>query len=204
MNELGDPNGNSWFLIFHHNVKDRELFTNKNEALFCRKKNKFSLLSKLNDNMKKNGDYYEFMITYPEIDDYIHFKQKTNPIYTETIESETVQILHESKCTDHQDFLGLGLSKNGLTYLDGNGKQSNWFYAIGQFAFENKTFTSSIPGPNWYCNNNKNLLLHEVNLYVKVIDWNILQYLYAYKTCRIKNFYSFTILKLLIFIIYLK
>ena len=57
----------TWVLIFHHNSSNKDFFRNKNEALFSTKKNKFSLLGRLNDDFKIDGKY-EFIIEYTQIE----------------------------------------------------------------------------------------------------------------------------------------
>ena len=175
----------SWFLIFHHNVKNGELFKGKNEALYYRGTDKFSLLSRINNKFKINGQYFEFKITYPEYDDCIHFTQKTNPMLVNEIEEGTVDVKKESNMNDHYHFSGLALGENDFTLLDTNGKEDIWFYSIGQFNFD-INYNSSMPGPHWYCNITNNLI-HEVNLYIKIIDLNLLTYLYSLHTYQLQN-----------------
>ena len=98
MSSLSNPNGDSWFLIFHHNVKYGDLFKNEKVVHFYKGKNKFSLLSRINDKFKISDDYFEFMIYYPDYDDYVQFTQPTNPIYSE-FPINSVNILHESENT---------------------------------------------------------------------------------------------------------
>ena len=100
ISSLSNPNGDSWFLIFHHNAKYGDLFKNEKEVLFYKGKNKFSLLSRINDKFKINDDYFEFMIYYPDYDDYVQFTQPANPIYSE-FPINSVDILHGSENTNN-------------------------------------------------------------------------------------------------------
>ena len=189
-----------WFLIFHHNVKYGELFKNKREALNYRGTHKFSLLSRINDRFKIDDQYFEFKITYPEYDDCVIFTQKTNPIHVDEIEEGTVEVKKESNMNNHYNFTGLALGNNSFTLLDTNGKKDLWFYAIGQVNFVS-AYNASIPGPNWYCNETNNLI-YEVNLYIKIKDWSLLDYLYSFNTCnsqhyiQLRNLLYFTIIML--------
>ena len=51
-----------WILLLHHNSSGGVFFKNKEEALFSLKKNKYSVLNKLNDRFKNNEGKFEFMI----------------------------------------------------------------------------------------------------------------------------------------------
>ena len=177
-------------------MKYGELFKDTNEAVYCKDKGKFSLLSSINDRLKINNQYFEFMITYPEYDDYIYFTQTTNPLFTNKIEDGTVYVKHKSKLTSQKPFKGLALSNNSVSLLDSNGNDSGWFYAIGQMAYDTSEYFDSIPGPNWYWED-PNQLFYEVNLYIKINDWSLLKYLYSFKTCKLNNplqFHCFTLI----------
>ena len=189
MDSFQDSDNYSWFLIFHHNVKNGDLFKDENEALYCRSDNKFSLLSKINDKFKINDEYFEFMITYPEYDDYIHFTQTKNPITINKTEEGTVVVKRQSALPDRKSFKGLALGGHILALLDSNGKDPGWYYAIGQMMFV-PDYNNSIPGPNWYYNNSTNLF-SEVNLYIKIIDLSLLPYLYSSQTGNTQNYIQF-------------
>ena len=186
MDSFQDSDNYSWFLIFHHNVKYGGLFKDENEALYCRSDNKFSLLSKINDKFKINDEYFEFMITYPEYDDYIHFTQTKNPITINETEEGTVVVKRQSALPNRENFTVLALGRHNYSLLDSNGKDYGWFYAIGQMKFA-EGYNNSIPGPNWYYNNSDNLF-YEVNLYIKIIDLSLLPYLYSSQTCNTQNY----------------
>ena len=182
MNISQYTDGDSWFLIFHHNVKYGDLFKDVKETLYYKGKSKFSILSNINDKFKINNQYFEFKITYPECDDYIQFTQTTNPISTIEIQEGTVEVKKQSKLSNCETFEGLALSGDTYSLLDSNGKKSKWFYAIGQMKFDSVKYKNSFPGPYWYCGDPDNLF-HEVNLYIKVINWNLFPYLYSFHTC---------------------
>ena len=163
---------NYWFLIFHHDITKGN-FKDENEAKFCpRHSGKFSVLSRL-DELMKYDEYFEFLLTYPQFDGYIHWRQKENPTKTYgPIECDFIDDTWKSEFT----FKGLSLSDFGSSFLEGQYDSKNlWFYAIGQYG------GSRIAGP-WWSINDKNIT--EVNLYLKVFDTKQISKLFSFFTFK--------------------
>lgn len=86
-------------LIFYHNSAGNVMFErNPKELYFCKSTPKFSLLGSLNDNFKYGG-YFEFLIEYPEDNNYIQWKHKKNPLETNVYE-KIISIHVHAKSSD--------------------------------------------------------------------------------------------------------
>ena len=170
--------GAHWFLIFHHNVTKGGYFLKKEEAQYSRNPNRFSLLAKINDLFKIN-DNFEFLLLYPNLEGYLHWTQKTNPMETKSTTPDTYKIVKNSWSSSSEHFEGLGVS-SGATLLKGTPNSENWFYAVGQYR-EEASYPGKIPGPLWKFQDN---YFYEVNLYIKIVDLKLVQYLYPNLTPR--------------------
>ena len=164
-----------WILIFHHNSKSG-YFKNLNEALYSKKQDRFSVLGNIDDRYLISG-YFEFRIVYPEIEDYLEFKQNKNPLklhHTDEFECQKIHFEWE----DPQDFECLTLHNGTKTLLEGQKSLITWFYAIGQF-FQEGNHILKILGPQWKYNG---IELTEVNLFIKVIDKTLIPHLFSFCT----------------------
>ena len=171
-NIIQGDSSNFWFLIFHLNISGN--FFTKDEVLNCNKKHKFSVLGKIND-LYKTADGFEFLLTYPQTDGYIHWTQQENPLSRTTrSELNTINDTFQSK---HQ-FEGLSYLDSDFTFLEGQITSGDWFYAIGQYRGGNG-YPNSLAGPYWELNGE---IVHEVNLYIKIYDISIARKLYQFST----------------------
>ena len=157
----------TWLKIFHHKMKvANDRFDDFDEALFCNKANKFSILSKINDRYKIMGKY-EFLLLYPGIAGYNRWLQSVFPLY-ENDENGKTQARGFQKVN-----LTWGVNKfKGLvrsmihsdvncipSLIDGTIGSQDWFYAIGYIKTCSQVFQTSIPGPDISAN--------EVILYIR-------------------------------------
>ena len=117
-----------WAHVFHHHTR-AGFFTSKKEALFSTQKDKFSLLSRIDDSFI-HDDVFEFTLTYPEVNGYIHWNQTKNPITTSENENFTTNIIGSNMILTNS-FDGLALSEDTVgTLLDGH-RGGTRFYAVG-------------------------------------------------------------------------
>ena len=181
--------GSTWALIFHHNSTQGHLFTLEN-ARFNLQKNTYSLLSKVTNDFQifdkiENEMMFEFMLIYPESNEYIIWKQNINPLHLYDLTDYKYRILNETK--DYSTFQGLGICKTQESLLEGN-PQTNytWFFAIGSTEYwpEDNAF----PGPNI-----ERKGYHEVNLYIKVKNHSLLDLLSIFQNCSCSRNYIFHI-----------
>ena len=134
--------GAKWVLIFHHDLEKSGSYMTVDEAKFCDKGEKYSILSELSI-FAQYMNAYEFLLEYPSYD-YLQWRQTVNPV--KQIETDTdlkslgVQIIHNPY---FDNFRGLALSISELSYLDGDARKlEDFWYSIGTFDYGNK-----IPGP---------------------------------------------------------
>ena len=155
--------GASWQLIFFHNSTGRVLFTKDSpDLLICNKTQQFSTLGTLTDNYKING-YFEFLLEYPEFNYLIHWRQKKNPIKSESNIGFIPLHVPDNPCP----FNGLAITRSKTyTFLDGNVGSTVWHYAIGSYGTWGGS--ESIPGPYLLDENKKELGSKIVNLYVRI------------------------------------
>ena len=158
-----------WKLIFYHNPSKGVKFED-GEELFVRNSDnsKFSLLGILNENYKING-YFEFYLKYiyetaPVY--FVHWRQKSNPIYTEPNDQNIGYVPINVTLTSYAPFEGLAKSyTRNSTFIDGNpNSDENWWYAIG--AYQYYPNDGAIPGI-YIKQNNKDIGAKEVYLYVR-------------------------------------
>ena len=127
MNIIQGDSSNFWFLVFHHNISGS--FFKKDEVLNCNKKHKFSVLGKINE-LYKTPDGFEFLLTYPQIEGYIHWTQQENPLSRKT--RSDFNIINDT-FKSHNQFEGLSYLNSSYTFLEGQVSYVDWFYAIGQY-----------------------------------------------------------------------
>ena len=155
--------GVNWQLIFFHNSSGKVFFTkNSPDLLFCNQSQKFSILGTLTNNYKING-FFEFLLEYPERNYFVHWRQKKNPIKAE---SDVGFVPLHVPCNPSV-FNGLGLSSASLpTFLDGNIGSDKWHYAIGSYS--RYVSEDCFPGPCFYDENNHEIGISLVSLYVRI------------------------------------
>ena len=162
-----------WQLIFHHNSATGQWFKDEREAKLCNKKEKFSVLARIDDRYKIAG-YFEFLLLYPEIDDYLQWKQELNPIHAHPSDDIGFALIHKN-WENSKDFEGFTLSDSNYTYIEGQASQEQWFYSIGQY-HQYEDLVNRIPGPQWTYNK---VEFHEINVYMKVVDSSLIRNLYV-------------------------
>lgn len=164
--ELDD--GSVWARIFWHDVSsDATYFTNEEEAKSCNKSNRYSNLKSIGD-MKYNGDYYEFMLCYPQhsTTKYNRWIQTVNPLETRSNANQTALTMgYEAVHIDFTTYwyYGMGLCSNSLSFLDCEAGHNNWFGAIGQYG----AHSGGMPAP---IESGMNQVQSEVELWVRVDD----------------------------------
>ena len=143
-------NESRWLKLFYHNFEPYNGFRDDNEALKSNVPNKYSILYKLDDNLKYRG-VFEFLLEYPSYT--IHWKQDDNPITLDEKNYNVVPGLFVYPCTANiASFKGLALSTIELggvknTFLDGIPGHGNWHYAVGMYNYtENFWYYTGIPG----------------------------------------------------------
>ena len=167
---------NDWALIVHHNVS-HGFFPSNVSALFSLKKETFSVVSRIHDRFKINNTF-EFILYYPDIDEYCHWKQIENPWTVDDMNNITfypIDCKWENLSNPDQDFHGLRKSLSWHSVIDST-TQTSYFYAVGMYLKDSKTENLGLPGPQW---GYKNTTLWEQYLYMKVEDKSLLKYLYS-------------------------
>ena len=156
-----------WLKLFYHRPgSNKEVFTSEEEFLSVDTDQKYSILYILNSKFKIKGKY-EFLLYYPDTDEYNWWRQTLIPY--KDIEVEGV---HEAKGyepvviqLDDNGWNGLVNStikdynrKVICSYVDGSVGYSEWFYSIGM-----KCDSELVPGgySEWDS---------EVYLYIRVND----------------------------------
>ena len=176
----GGEDGSFWALIFHHN-STYGYFT-KNNVLNHYSTNLFSVLSNVDDSFKID-DKFEFLLKYPELQDYVQWTQTVNPIFAKHNESNGYVPKHYN-WNYRYPFNGLSLTSSvNCALLDGTPNEPDWFFGIGAYGYALEK-EGAIPGPFW---NDNGKYLHEVNLYIKVYNPKLLRKLYSKPSCQIKQ-----------------
>ena len=162
-----------WALILHHHLRDG-VFPSNVRAGFSQRTDRYSVLSRINDDFKIN-ESFEFILYYPDIDEFCQWKQSVNPLRAQPkseIDFEPINCPFK----DYKDvtFKGLRLSPYSYCLLDGINEDGRWHYAVGVLDLDPNY--EGIPGPKW---NYKNTTLKEQYLYMRVTDPLLLPYLYS-------------------------
>ena len=150
------------------------------------------MLSRIDDSFKIQ-QFFEFVLVYPELQDYLQWNQTVNPIHAQPNTDNGYQRIR-NPFTDGYSFSGLSLSNSSATLIDGSPFEASWFYGIGLYGIGLHA-EKTIPGPNWVYNGKS---LSEVRLYIKIIDTSLLGKLYSYCT-QGKNYLSLLSFRALLF-----
>ena len=124
-----------WLKIFYHNCSKGDFFTSSH-VMNVNTENKFSILYLLNEKMKIDNKY-EFLLEYPELKKYNHWRQTNSPTkdidrkhdghyYVSGYENCTIQMLEHN-------WGGLALSNDDRTLIQGSMGTDYWYYAMRQF-----------------------------------------------------------------------
>ena len=176
-NPIEVKSNDTWVLVFRHNSSNKDFFRNEKEALFSAKKNKYSLLGRIDDNFMIDGRY-EFILEYPQINKFYHWTQTKNPIKAGPYDD----IGFEPKSIDYGDLTGLARCSNSKAFLDGNVGHEYWYFAIGAYSSYNSM--RCFPGPY---NGNETFCFNSVSLYMKVNETKYLERLLSYNLCSRRN-----------------
>ena len=126
--------GNKWLLVFYQFVQTgADFITEYDEFLFVNKENKFSIWKFIDDSFKING-YFEFLIQYPEIVGYNHWRQIKNPIKTSDHEDINIGFNTDGCNNSWPGFYCGGLvnsSNQGFAFLDGSVGIIDYWFTIG-------------------------------------------------------------------------
>ena len=166
-------------MIFHHNINNSDsdlFFKDNNEALRCNKRNKFSILYKLDDSYKNEQNSFEFLLTYPQSPGYVHWTQKENPIHRH--DNLNYHIINNTYSNTFP-FEGLCVSNTTYTFLEGQYSIDRWYFSIGQKR-ESSKIPKCLAGPNVWTIDEKNIV--EVNLYIRIYDSSLIRKLYSYNS----------------------
>ena len=148
--------GAYWLKIFSHDVSNHVEFDNKEEALFVvDQKDKFSILSQINQRDKVFHNSYEFLLEYEQSKYYIRWRQDENPLEINENDQKSNQVAgltNISSNIDHSIFGGLALTQRDPcipSLLSGNLNSVDWFFAIGMYKDCNGGWNhETIPGPS--------------------------------------------------------
>jgi len=179
----------TWLLIFRHNSIKGGFLKDEHEASFSLNKNKFSLLSKINESFKvtDNDTYfsYEFLLEYPEFEGFNHWRQELFPSDERT---RTQSINYEALSQiswPYRYWGGLALNEHDKQYsfIDGSPLTNTWHFAIGSYT--NYYGVDRFPGP---CLDLDSLCLNsvsEVYLWMRLDNPQLVEYLPSIiKTCN--------------------
>ena len=174
-NPISVERNDTWVLIFHHNSSNKEFFKNEREALFSTKKNKYSLFGRITDEFKISGAF-EFIIEYPQINEFYHFSQTKNPIKSNP--NDDIGFIPLSKTM--RSLTGLAKSSEPkCTFLDGTTNDDDtWSFAIGSYCKWNTE--RCFPGPY---NGNSEFCFNTVNVYMRIDDPRKLEKLLLFNVC---------------------
>ena len=179
--------GIQWQLIFHQDSSS--LFKKNTDELFCHNEDntRYSILETLTEHARTQG-FFEFLLEYPVFSNpYWHWKQKINPLETNTSTSDVGYIpLHIP--SNRAAFRGLSKSSDN-TFLDGTpGRDINSaYYAIASYYI----FNNGIPGPYYENEVGKDQGVPSVNLWLRIGTIHSIYSSYIHQT---KFFFIFLII----------
>ena len=135
--EFKSFDGVYWLKIFYHNCQNGQFFT-KTDVYNITTEDKYSILYILDKNFTIR-DKFEFLLEYPELGKFNHWRQKNSPTKEKEIlnaDPYKVQGYEGVKIQmNNCSWGGLALSTTTNTLIEGSiGKTDNWYYAIGQYA----------------------------------------------------------------------
>ena len=132
MNNMKFFKGRKWLLVFNHKYEtEADLFKSENEVLFCKSKNKFSVLGCVDESFSRFGKY-EFLLEYPGHDGYNQWTQTKNPVQAEFNTENGYEPISVSWTSN--DWHGLSKSSaTTATFIDGSPFNSQSFYSIGMY-----------------------------------------------------------------------
>lgn len=127
-------------LIFFDNCSGKSYLENETAALSINQKNKYSILSQLNDALRVKGKY-EFILEWPSLKMFYQWRQTNNPVYeyekNGVYKAEGFEPLYngskDSTCWGGLVRTTIKFSNNINSLLDGCPGTSYWYYSIGMY-----------------------------------------------------------------------
>ena len=146
--------GVNWLKIFYHYSGNGDYFLNFNEALNISSPNKYSILLFIDDKYKINNKF-EFLLEYPEFNNYNRWKQSKHPL-NNLDNDQLVEGYEPIYIGFNSGWVGLVKSSDSRTVIDGHAG-GYWYYSIGTQigGWTNNQF----PGPPPNSNSVKNCSL---------------------------------------------
>ena len=182
---VNDNEQAQFLLIFHHNTMHNKLFTSYQEFLNTNSLDKYSIFGYISDDFKTENAF-EFIMEYPETKKYSHWRQKINPIEANEPDNIGFEEIETTWDTNQQtQFIGLHKSeRTNKCYVEGatglsNQGNPNYYYAIGLF---DTWSDNKLPA---YISTGEKSNLHEVYLWLKITNLNLLSKIPLIKTCCI-------------------
>ena len=141
--------GKPWLKLFYHYVISDEDFFSEDEQdfLYHNSRKKFSIFNYIDKKFKYEG-YYEFLLEYPSVEGYNHWKQEIFPLDANENEGTTDVKYNQNGylCSwTGKDWKGLRRSsQTRYTYLDGSNSDKHWFEIGVKNRYNNNLL---FPGP---------------------------------------------------------
>ena len=155
--EVRSIGNENWLHVFYHNCTNYNYFENETEAEYLLNSNKYSILSKITNNLRMRGQF-EFVIYWPSLNTYYRWRQKYNPIKelekTNVLQAAGFELLYPKVDNANHKFGGLvrtsiPMQNLNSSLLNGNPGLSVWFFAIGMYQKSQESwYNSGIPAIN--------------------------------------------------------
>ena len=146
----------TWLLVFRHSTRKTVSFFTKEEAKLNNEEDKFSIIAKIDETFKYDSKY-EFLLDYPETNEYCIWRQSLSPL-KDTKDGNSAEGFEPIRLIPNSyTFGGLQLSSVSRSLIDGSTSTICWYYAIGS---DGTQFSPSFPCYAGSCK--------EVNLFVRI------------------------------------
>ena len=149
----------SWLLVFRHSTRKTVSFFTKETAMFNNEEDKFSIIGMINSTFKYDSKY-EFLLEYPETNEYCIWRQSLSPIEHAEDNNPAEGFEPIRLIPNGFTFRGLQKSAYSTTLIDGDSRSSYWMYAIGA--------GDSVYRPSFPCYNRSKPSCKEVNLFIRI------------------------------------
>lgn len=129
-----------WLKVFYDNCTGKSYLDNEAAALFTNGKNKYSVLSQINDAFKVKGKF-EFILEWPDLNRYYQWRQTLNPVNEYEKEgvykAEGFEPIHngssEAKCWGGLVRTTMTMANQVNSLLDGCPGVALWHFAVGMY-----------------------------------------------------------------------
>ena len=146
----------TWLLVFRHSTRKTVSFFTKEEAKLNNEEDRFSIIAKIDETFKYDSKY-EFLLEYPETNEYCIWRQSLSPL-KDTKDGNSAEGFEPIRLIPNcLTFGGLQLSSVSRSLIDGSTNTGLWYYAIGS---DGTQYSPSFPCHATFCN--------ESNLYLRV------------------------------------